>query len=71
MYLPAVIVNHYRKAVELANGVNAGSANLGLAVFYVPELEVTAASLLAGGSELELCRPLGLGYTVRLVWFDI
>jgi hypothetical protein len=67
-YPPAVGVNHKREAIELTNGVNAGRADLGLAVFRVPELEITAASLLASGSELEFCRPFGLRYTVSC-WF--
>lgn len=60
-------INRKCQAVELAHGIDAGRANIGLSVFRVPQLEIATASLRAGSSELELHDPFRLSYTGHIL----
>jgi len=56
--VPAKLAYYDSQAVKLANRVNAGRTNLDVAIFGVPQLQVTAPSLLTCGSELKLGIPV-------------
>lgn len=58
-------INHQRKAVEWADGVDAGGPNAGLAVLGIPQLQDSTGSFRATRSELELCCPLRLDDTIH------
>ena len=59
-------VNDQSKTVELVDGIDAGSANSVFAVLGIPELEVTSTPFGTSRSELELCSPFRLRYTIEL-----
>lgn len=61
----AMHIDNKREAVERADSVDTGGTDFTLAIFREPELEVSASSFDAAGSELEFGCPFGLGDTVH------
>lgn len=51
-------INGQSKPIEFPDCVDARGADAALAIFDVPQLQVSTTSLRSTGSELKFCRPL-------------